>query len=812
MADNVLGSVKIEISGDYSRLEADFVAASSMAQKAGQKVASNLSNGMESGLKSGAGLVDQFGRSISSVSDIASAAAPKLAKIVQPAVPQFFRNTGAAAQEAGEKVQSFVGLIPGLGRAAEMFVNMVPGLGQTIMSMLPLLGGFALAEGVFRIASGLSDSIDKAIGFKQAMEAAAEATKKTDGEVANLVKTMDRLAIKRMTETFGAASGLKLKANLGAIDTSADYSAAKTKDEAIKRLQAQFASDATLNAVISIFVPTYATKNYEKQVAQIKKLKEESIGLDVSGDAKAAEVAQDRFDAERAAKAEIAGIRLANIQKELAGNLQLMESNRAKAETEIRLARLVSEETVAAMEEPHFRAVSEAELEVKAAQDRLAKLKPIYEAEAAAKVSALGGEAAANKTNKTPNERAAIDIQLTREVATARADASDKITALYSAEAEAEEKYQVVRRTQMRMTTQFWDDEVTKGFSKADEEWRKALARGEQYQTEQAHIQTRIFEIQDAAQGTSKQEAIIGRKLQLERAYGLQVLQTVAQQVTHLRQVAALEQEARDAAIQGLRAKAETAQAAGKAGDSRELVRAAELTAEANKLDAESTNRRYENETKIAELKMRESLAGKLAANISGIPGQLGGALAGGLTSGSPGKAIGQEIRGALQGIGHQILGTVFTQLISTILVQTGVQSALAAMLGVNATATGINAAATTGNTAATVLNTFWLAIKSFLGFADGGRPPTGVPSIVGERGPEMFIPDQAGRIIPNHQLAGGAGLMLPMMAALNGNSIGSMNFHAHGMTNPREFVRMVAKELPAYLKSTGPNYGPASR
>jgi lambda family phage tail tape measure protein len=38
--------------------------------------------------------------------------------------------------------------------------------------------------------------------------------------------------------------------------------------------------------------------------------------------------------------------------------------------------------------------------------------------------------------------------------------------------------------------------------------------------------------------------------------------------------------------------------------------------------------------------------------------------------------------------------------------------------------------------------------------FADGGSPPVGVPSLVGERGAELFIPKQAGTIIPNNQLS----------------------------------------------------------
>jgi phage-related minor tail protein len=37
--------------------------------------------------------------------------------------------------------------------------------------------------------------------------------------------------------------------------------------------------------------------------------------------------------------------------------------------------------------------------------------------------------------------------------------------------------------------------------------------------------------------------------------------------------------------------------------------------------------------------------------------------------------------------------------------------------------------------------------------FADGGDPPVGKVSIVGERGPELFVPRTAGTIVPNHAL-----------------------------------------------------------
>ena len=42
--------------------------------------------------------------------------------------------------------------------------------------------------------------------------------------------------------------------------------------------------------------------------------------------------------------------------------------------------------------------------------------------------------------------------------------------------------------------------------------------------------------------------------------------------------------------------------------------------------------------------------------------------------------------------------------------------------------------------------------------FANGGRPPVGKPSIVGEKGPELFVPRSSGTIIPNNKLGGGGG------------------------------------------------------
>jgi len=78
----------------------------------------------------------------------------------------------------------------------------------------------------------------------------------------------------------------------------------------------------------------------------------------------------------------------------------------------------------------------------------------------------------------------------------------------------------------------------------------------------------------------------------------------------------------------------------------------------------------------------------------------------------------------------------------------------------------------------------------SFLGFANGGRPPVGKPSIVGERGPEIFVPRSAGTIIPNHKIGGSGGIV---------NNI-NVNVSAEGMQSSANEDR--GKELGVALAS----------
>jgi lambda family phage tail tape measure protein len=53
-----------------------------------------------------------------------------------------------------------------------------------------------------------------------------------------------------------------------------------------------------------------------------------------------------------------------------------------------------------------------------------------------------------------------------------------------------------------------------------------------------------------------------------------------------------------------------------------------------------------------------------------------------------------------------------------------------------------------------TMTQTDFVAASGGRMFADGGDPPVGKVSLVGERGPELFVPRTAGTIIPNHALS----------------------------------------------------------
>ena len=89
--------------------------------------------------------------------------------------------------------------------------------------------------------------------------------------------------------------------------------------------------------------------------------------------------------------------------------------------------------------------------------------------------------------------------------------------------------------------------------------------------------------------------------------------------------------------------------------------------------------------------------------------------------------------------------------------------------------------------------------IGSFLGFAEGGNPPINKPSIVGEKGPELFIPRSAGTIIPNGAGMGG-GVVNKTYITNNISAIDSKSVAQMFAENRKALlgtVQLAQKELP---------------
>lgn len=80
--------------------------------------------------------------------------------------------------------------------------------------------------------------------------------------------------------------------------------------------------------------------------------------------------------------------------------------------------------------------------------------------------------------------------------------------------------------------------------------------------------------------------------------------------------------------------------------------------------------------------------------------------------------------------------------------------------------------------------------VGKMLGFADGGLPPVGRASIVGERGPELYVPSSAGRVVPNHQLGG------PVQVNVNWNQLGPVNSEADERRLSEHVVRQTQDAL----------------
>ncbi len=81
---------------------------------------------------------------------------------------------------------------------------------------------------------------------------------------------------------------------------------------------------------------------------------------------------------------------------------------------------------------------------------------------------------------------------------------------------------------------------------------------------------------------------------------------------------------------------------------------------------------------------------------------------------------------------------------------------------------------------------------------ADGGPVSAGVPTIVGERGREVFVPSSAGVIVPNHALNGGGGVAVTIV-----NQINAQGAYPESIEQIRDELRGLEQRVPGQVIAT---------
>ena len=68
--------------------------------------------------------------------------------------------------------------------------------------------------------------------------------------------------------------------------------------------------------------------------------------------------------------------------------------------------------------------------------------------------------------------------------------------------------------------------------------------------------------------------------------------------------------------------------------------------------------------------------------------------------------------------------------------------------------------------------STFGGIFNSLDTFATGGRPTVGQAALVGEKGPELFVPSVAGTVIPNNKISGGCNVTVNVSVDATGSNV----------------------------------------
>jgi hypothetical protein len=793
----VIGSVAVTIGGDYSPLLASFKQAEGAAAASGQKVASSFTSGAAAAPQ----LVDQFGRALASVSSAQSQVAAGASKMggalggaagAQKVLGTETTKTNEALSHQVTQMQAASAAIRvGFGeqsiRAVERLVSMIPGVGTALQAAFPVIAGLAFI-------SMAKNAITEAIGLKEAMDKLAKATEEADSKFATMVKTLNGVYSKMIAFQAGPAKAKLFDAKQEQMDVE-DL----LRKAAYARVQAgQVTRDSKRPDQEAYKTIPFVGEMIEAKDQSLFKAKiAEAEGFEAEARQKSQQSLLMGYESKRDQIDITAKHEEAALSNQLARIKGTAAYQTEAAQQQIEASKLAAEAQIAGIQSVYGRTVATSELQVSTARATAAQLSQIQDTELEKTVSNVRSRAAAEAAGKTADERKDIYQKAETEIYELRAAGAIKLENLSRGITEAEARGVIALADLNRGVTAMLEEDTGRAFDGIDKDAETVNRKIQDITRESGGGLAKVLEIGGRSSGALEALNLEAQKLQKEREFSTLLFTTGRDRITLAQVLAGIDSKERDAKIRGLEAERDAVP-----DDILNVAateKRAQLEAQIAELRKQAANADYQANTQINQMIEARTTRGIIragAASIQGaasrIPGAIGGALAQGVMDG---KHIGQDVAQALKGIGKEMLGTVFTQLISVI---------------------ALNTLGTLANTISTDANTFWLAVKGvlgFFGFADGGRPPVGVPSMVGERGPELFVPDGPGTIVPNHML-GGAGLGGLSVAPGDTNSnvsvsIGELHSHAHGIQSPRDHAEAMVREVPKVLKTKSRAFSP---
>tara|TARA_R110000868_G_scaffold103483_3_gene285004 strand:+ start:3097 stop:5358 length:2262 start_codon:yes stop_codon:yes gene_type:complete len=749
-----LGSVRVKIEGDPTKLQADLKAAEAAAANAGGKIAEafNKSAGSikdaQNAVKAATLNMTEAAKAFGPAAATGNKAAVSSLKLyetelktAQAELARFTKQQATSATSAS-KPPSFVGAIPGFGVAAERFIGMVPGFGDTLTSLFPLFGATAFLAVIDRIAPKILEAAEAFDPMTRATERAKKAAEDYDDVIKKLGADIKELNADALEFALG-------KSAAGAIGSAEKTQDQRASQGMVKLLREELAQYEAI-AKTKLAAANAPANPYDEGGGQLLVAAKESkaANLDV-------ETARKRLTAFEAQAAKDEAEASQKIRKSLVQGVD----DRKKASAD--LAQLGEKESRRKQQE-------EDEEERNAAK----RQKRIDELVAAQKLI-IDSERKFNDAMDEQKQRwKKINI-----------DAKDQ------------------RVTQSKIDVPL-AARVGEAFAGPNELKENGILTVDMRKAAIAEDQRllNMSELMNVPLGTQLQlrERILQKQIDLKAAQG----QSVDNELIGLRKLQdqqdRMRQSPKATLHSGLSSVAGTDQTLG----TKMSVTGVQLAA--GMVDG------------LASTLARAAVeGGKLGHMLRDVGKQLA------MTAAT--SVLKMGLQAALQGILKLIpaFAGVATAQVGAAATSHAATSALnvASVMSYAAVGAAAAAAATAAipiigpALAPGVAAAIYGQISSFAplaAFADGGRPEPGKMAIVGERGPELFIPDQAGRIVPNNMLMGGAGLSFPSASA-GGNSVGSMSFHAYGMTNPEKFVDYVAHRLPDRIKKTSARFAPAA-